>query len=59
MIQLTLEDGNVALFNEKHVVAVTPCDEEPHLTDVYVGELCIPAQESVGEILALIQMKFD
>ena len=59
MIQLTLEDGNVALFNERLIVAVTPSEEEPHLAEVYVGELCIPVQESVSEILALIQMKFN
>jgi hypothetical protein len=59
MIQLTLEDGEVALFNEQRILATTPNDQNPKLTDVFIGELCIPVQESAAEILALIQMKFN
>jgi hypothetical protein len=60
MIQLTLEDGSIGLINEQQILAVTPNDQNPQMTDVFVaGELCIPVQETVSEILALIQMKFN
>jgi uncharacterized protein YlzI (FlbEa/FlbD family) len=60
MIQLTLENGGMCLINEKEILSVVPNDENPQTTDVFVaGELCIPVQETVSEILALIQMKFN
>jgi hypothetical protein len=60
MIQLTLEDGSIGLINEQQILAVTPNDQNPQTTDVFVaGELCIPVQEKVSEIFALIQMKFN
>ena len=60
MIQLTLENGSIGLINEMQILAVVPSDQEPSITDVYVGgELCIPVQEKPSEILALIQMKWN
>jgi hypothetical protein len=60
MITLTLETGSVALINETKILAVTENEEKSNITDVFVaGELCIPVQESVLEVLALIQNKFN
>lgn len=58
MIVLTTEDEELVMINENLIVAVTT-QSDGELTEVYVGELCIPVKESVGMIINILQHKFN
>jgi len=57
MIILTTTNGT-ALINQAYILAITP-SEEVGLTDVFIGELCIPVKETVEQIIGIIQMKYN
>lgn len=58
MIILTTEIGE-AIFNEEMIIAVLPNEDKPHLTDVFIGEICVPVKENVDQILAMVNKKFN